>query len=184
MEEKFNDLEKAQKEELNNDFNHNKIIIENKKLTIIEIDRTKKIENKIYESDDFTEVIKKLTKIVIEEDNFKFKLIKNMKNGIFIIESKDMVCYGAFFFIKYNKSKKKIEIIFEEEDRLIEFITEYSNGNFIYKSYIHRPLLTEDSFYVFDIKKNEKHYLISFGEYDSYSSEFSFSTNCLLLIIY
>ena len=36
-----------------------------------------------------------------------------MKNGIFIIESKDIVSYGAFFFIKYNKSKKDIEIISE-----------------------------------------------------------------------
>jgi len=31
----------------------------------------------------------------------------------------------------------------------------------------------DDSSYVFDINKNEKNYLISFGEYDSYSSEFS-----------
>ena len=129
-------------------------------------------------------VIKKLTKIKIKKDNFYFELIENMKNGIFIIESEEIATYGAFFFIKYNKSKKKIEIISEEEDRLIEFITEYSNGNFAYKSYIHRPHLTDNSFYAFGINKNEKHYLISFGEYDSYRSEFSFSTNCLLLIIY
>ena len=44
-------------------------------------------------------VIKKLTKIEIEEDNFNFDLIKIMKNGIFIIESKDIVSYGAFFLL-------------------------------------------------------------------------------------
>ena len=74
LEQKFNDLKEGQKEELNNDFNPNKIIVENKKLTIFEVDKTKNSENKIYESDDFTEVIKKLTKIEIEEDNFNFDL--------------------------------------------------------------------------------------------------------------
>ena len=149
-------IRKDQKSELNNDFNHNKIIDENKKLTIVEVDKAKNLENKIYESDDFTVVIKKLTKIKIKKDNFYFELIENMKNGIFIIESEEIATYGAFFFIKYNKSKKKIEIISEEEDRLIEFITEYSDGNFAYKSYIHRPHLTDDSFYAFGINKNEK----------------------------
>ena len=99
LEQKFNDLKEEQKEELNNDFNPNKIIVENKKLTIFEVDKTKNSENKIYESDDFTEVIKKLTKIEIKEDNFNFDLIKIMKNGIFIIESKDIVSYGAFFLL-------------------------------------------------------------------------------------
>ena len=90
LKEKFNDLEKAQKAELNNDFNHNKIIVENKKLTIVEVDKAKNLENKIYESDDFTVVIKKLTKIKIKKDNFNLELIENMKNGIFIIESEDI----------------------------------------------------------------------------------------------
>ena len=106
LKRKFKDSSKVLKEQLSDDLNNNKIIVKNKKLTIIEIDRTKKIENKIYESDDFTEVIKKLTKIVIEEDNFKFKLIKNMKNGIFIIESKDIVSYGAFFLLNIINLKK------------------------------------------------------------------------------
>ena len=155
LKRKFKDSSKVLKEQLSDDLNNNKIIVKNKKLTIIEIDKTKKKENKIYESNDFTEVIKKLTKIVIEEDNFKFKLIKNMKNGIFIIESKDIVIYGAFFFIKYNKSKKDIEIISETQNRKIRFITEYSDGNFAYNSYIHRPMCYEDTFYVFDVNKNE-----------------------------
>ena len=82
------------------------------------------------------------------------------------------------FFIKYNKSKKEIEIILEEEDRKVEFITEYSDGNFAYKSYIHRPVFTEDTFYVFDINKNEKYKLKSFGEYDNiFGSKFAFLTN-------
>ena len=106
LKRKFKDSSKVLKEQLSDDLNNNKIIVKNKKLTIIEIDRTKKIENKIYESDDFTEVIKKLTKIVIEEDNFKFKLIKNMKNGIFIIGSKDIVSYGAFFLLNIINLKK------------------------------------------------------------------------------
>ena len=93
LKRKFKDSSKVLKEQLSDDLNNNKIIVKNKKLTIIEIDKTKKKENKVYESDDFTEVIKKLTKIVIKNDNFKFKLIKNMKNGIFIIESKDIVSY-------------------------------------------------------------------------------------------
>ena len=58
LEKKFNDLKEGKEEELNNDFNHNKIIIENKRLTIVEVDKEKNLENKIYESDDFTVVIK------------------------------------------------------------------------------------------------------------------------------
>ena len=178
LEQKFNDLKENKKEELNNDFNPNKIIIENKKLTIFEIDTAKNLENKIYESDDFTEVIKKLTKFEIEENNFNFALIKNMKNGIFIIESEDIVIYGAFFFLKCNKSERNIEIISEEENRQIQFITEYSNGNFAYNSYIARPLCTEDTFYVFDVNKNEKCFIKSFNEYDGiYDSKFSSLTN-------
>ena len=76
--------------------------------------------------------------------------------------SENIIAYGAFFFIKYNKSKKEIEIILEEEDRKVEFITEYSDGNFAYKSYIHRPMFTEDTFYVFNIKKNQKYELKRF----------------------
>ena len=175
LEKKFNDLKEGQKEELNNDFNHNKIIIENKKLTIFEVDKANNLENKIYESDDFTEVIKKLTKIEKIKTKFDINLVKSMKNGIFIIYSENMVTYGAFFFIKYNKSKKEMVIISEEEDRKIQFITEYSDGNFAYKSYIHRPMFTEDTFYVFNIKKNQKYELKRFGEYDSaFDSKFCF----------
>ena len=63
LEKKFNDSEEDREEELNNDFNQNKIIIEGKKLTIYEVDKENNLENKIYKSNDFTEVIKKLTKI-------------------------------------------------------------------------------------------------------------------------
>ena len=178
LEKKFNDLKEGKEEELNNDFNHNKIIIEDKKLTIFEVDKTKNLENKIYESDDFTEVIKKLTKIEKKRNNFDINLVKSMKNEIFIIWSENITTYGAFFFIKYNKSKKEVEIILEEEDRKVEFITEYSDGNFAYKSYIHRPVYTEDTFYVFNINKNEKYKLKSFGEYDNiFDSKFAFLTN-------
>ena len=178
MEKKFNDLKEGKKEELSNDFNHNKIIIENKKLTIFEVDKTKNLENKIYESDDFTEVIKKLTKIEKKRNNFDINLVKNMKNGIFIIESANMVYYGAFFFIKYNKSNKEIEIISEQKDRKILFITEYSDGNFAYNSYIHRPVYTEDTFYIFNINKNEKYRLRTFGEYDDiFDSKYVSLTN-------
>jgi len=110
LEEKFNDLEKAQKEELNNDFNHNKIIIENKKWTIVEVDKAKNLENKIYESDDFTEVIKKLTKIKIKKNHFNLELIENMKNGIFIIESEDLAIYGAFFLLNIINLRKKLKL--------------------------------------------------------------------------
>ena len=174
LEQKFNALKEGQKEELNNDLNNNKIIIENKRLTIFEVDKTNNLENKIYESDDFTEVIKKKSKIEKKKANFDFNLVKNMKNGIFIIESKDMVYYGAYFFIKYNKSNKDIEIISEEKERQIKFITEYSDGNFAYNSYIHRPVYTDDSFRVFNINKNEIFNLISFGEYDgAFGSKFA-----------
>ena len=176
LEKKFNDSEEDREEELNNDFNHNKIIIEHKKLTIFEVDKENNLENKIYESNDFTEVIKKLTKMKKKKNNFDINLVKCMKNGIFIIESKNMATYGAFFFIKYNKSKKEIEIISEEEGK-IEFITEYSDGNFAYNRYIHRPLFTNDTFYVFNINKNEKYSLINFGEYDAFNSKYALLTN-------
>ena len=63
LEKKYNDLKEDQEEKSNDDFNNNKIIIKSKKLSIIEVDKTKNVENKIYESDDFTQVIKELTKI-------------------------------------------------------------------------------------------------------------------------
>ena len=178
LEEKFNSVKEEQKEELNNDFNHNKIIIENKKLTIFEVDKENNLENKIYESGDFTEEIKKLKKIEDNEYKFDINLVKNLKNGIFIIESKNMVYKGAFFFIKYNKTNKEMEIISEEKNRQIEFIMEYSDGNFAYRSYIHGPMLTEDTFYVFNINKKEKYKLISLEDYDGVDySSFASLTN-------
>ena len=86
LEKKFNDLKEGKEEELNNDFNHNKIIIEDKKLTIFEVDKENNLENKIYESEDFTEVIKNLTKIKKKRNKFDINLVKSMKNGIFIME--------------------------------------------------------------------------------------------------
>ena len=116
LEQKFNDLKEGQKEELNNDFNPNKIIVENKKLTIFEVDKTKNLQNKIYESNDFTEVIKKLTKFEIKKDNFNFALIKNMKNGIFIIESKNIVSYGAFFLLNII-NLRRISKLYQKKKR-------------------------------------------------------------------
>ena len=168
LEQKFNELKNHKQEEIeiNDNMLSNKIIIEDKKLTIFNVDKVKNIEHKIYESDDFCQVIKKFTKIEIEKDNFDFKLVKIMKNGIFIIESKDIVTYGAFFFIKFNDSKKEIEIISEEKERQIQFITEYSDGNFAYNCYIHRPVYHLDIFFIFDVKKNIKHLLHEYSEYD------------------
>ena len=42
LKRKFKDSSKVLKEQLNDDLNNNKIIVKNKKLTIIEIDKTKK----------------------------------------------------------------------------------------------------------------------------------------------
>ena len=89
-----------------------------------------------------------------------------MKNGIFIIESEEVVTYGAFFFIKFNDSKKEIEIISEEKDRQIQFIAEYSDGNFAYNCYIHRPMGYYDVLFIFDVKKKIKHLLHEYTEYD------------------
>ena len=101
-----------------------------------------------------------------------------MKNGIFIIESEDILTYGSFFFIKYNKSNKKIEIISEKENRQIQFITEYSDGNFAYRSYIYRPQFTEDTFYVFNINNNKEYTIKSFGEYEgTYDSKLASFSN-------
>ena len=115
LEKKFNDLKEDQEEKSNDDFNNNKIIIENKKLTIIEVDKTKNVENKIYESDDFTKVIKELTKIEKISKNFTFDLIKNMKNEIFIIESEDIVTYGAFFLLNIINLIIKLKLYQKKE---------------------------------------------------------------------
>ena len=164
LKQKFNKEKNNEQEEIDNDMLNNKIIIDNKKLSIF-VDKTKNIEHKIYESDDFCQVIKQLTKIKTKKDDFDFKLIKILKNGIFIIESENIITYGAFFFIKFNDSKKGIEIIAEHKNRKIQFIAEFYNGNFAYNCYIHRPLCTQDSYYIYDITKNEEHLLHTFGEY-------------------
>ena len=84
----------------------------------------------------------------------------------------------SIFFIKYNKSNNKIEIISEKENRKIKFITEYSDGNFAYDCYIHRPIYTDDAIYVFKINSNKKYKLKSFGEYDNiFNSKFISLTN-------
>ena len=115
LEKKFNDLKEDQEEKSNDDFNNNKIIIKSKKLSIIEVDKTKNVENKIYESDDFTQVIKELTKIEKISKNFTFDLIKNMKNGIFIIESEDIVTYGAFFLLNIINLIIKLKLYQKKE---------------------------------------------------------------------
>ena len=155
----------TENEETNKEAPTNKIILDKQKLAIIEVDNTTGIENKIYETDDLFQVLGKMTKIKFEKKD-DFKLVKNMNNGIFTIESEKIVTYGAFFFIKFNKSKKAIEIIEEVKDRKIQFIAELPNGNFAYNCYIHRPVYTDDSIYIFDITKNKAHKIKSFGEYD------------------
>ena len=115
LEKKFNDLKEDQEEKSNDDFNNNKIIIKSKKLSIIEVDKTKNVENKIHESDDFTQVIKKLTKIEKISKNFTFDLIKNMKNGIFIIESEDIVTYGALFLLNIINLIIKLKLYQKKE---------------------------------------------------------------------
>ena len=115
LEKKYNDLKEDQEEKSNDDFNNNKIIIKSKKLSIIEVDKTKNVENKIYESDDFTQVIKELTKIEKISKNFTFDLIKNMKNGIFIIESEDIVTYGAFFLLNIINLIIKLKLYQKKE---------------------------------------------------------------------
>ena len=62
LEQKFNEEKNNEQEEIDKEMIHSKIIIENKKLTIFEVDKTKDIEQKIYESEDFREVIKNLQK--------------------------------------------------------------------------------------------------------------------------
>ena len=166
LEKKFNE-EKSEQGEIDNNILHKKIINDNIKLTIYEVDKTNNIEHKIYESDDFRKVIRKYTKINIEKDDFDIILVEILKIGLFIIESKNIVAYGAFFFIKFNDSTREIEILAEEKDRKFKLLTEFSNGNFAYNRYIHRPIFTEDSFYIYDIKQNEKHLLHNYGEYDS-----------------
>ena len=171
-----------------------KIIVDNKKLAIFEIDKSKNIERKIYESEDFCQVIKQLTKIDLEDDifrenyfeeeeleeevkkvDFQFRLVKILKNGMFIIVSENIITYGAYFFIKFNNIKKDIEIIEEEGYSKFEFIKEFSNGNFLYINSF--PITLYNANYkVFDIEKNESHRLHSYDEYDRLS-EFVYFIN-------
>ena len=44
-----------------------------------------------------------------DEYGFNFELVKILKNGIFIIQSKNICNYGAYFFIKFNDFKKKLK---------------------------------------------------------------------------
>ncbi len=48
----------------------------------------------------------------------------------------------------------------------MNFIAQFDNENFLYISFIHRPIFTQDTFYYFDIKKKERYKLEEFGEYD------------------
>ena len=109
LEKKFNE-EKSEQEEIDNNILHKKIINDNIKLTIYEVDKANNIERKIYESDDFRKVIRKYTKINIEKDDFDIILVEILKNGLFIIESKNIVTYGAFFSLNLMILQKKLKL--------------------------------------------------------------------------
>ena len=98
---------------------------------------------------------------------FEIELIKVLKNRIFIIQTEGVHTYGTYFIFKFNEDKNDIEIIEEVKDRYIFFITQFINGNFAYNSFIHRPICIDDSIFYYDIEKKEKHFLKSYGEYDS-----------------
>ena len=167
LEKKFNEEIIEKKEEKNISTNYTKIIVENKKLTIFEVDETKKIENKIYESDDFSKVLKQLSKNEDEEmeDNFDFELVIAMKSGIFIIESENMYERRAWFIMKFNESKKEIEVLVEGNFTII-FVEELPNGNFIYNhSYSFYKEGTNDLFF-YDIRKNVKECIDGFQFFD------------------
>ena len=137
-----------------------KIIIDKKKLTIFNVDNTQKI----YESDDFIQVIKKLSRLNIQEDlDFEIELVKVLKKRMFIIQAKGAHTYGTFFIFKFNEATSEIEIIEETKDRLIFFISQFTNGNFVYNSFVHRPIYTEDSLFYYDIRINEKYLIDRYG---------------------
>ena len=100
------------------------------------------------------------------------------KSGIFIIQSEDIITYGAFFFMKFNDAKKKIEFL-KEYERKINNITEFSNGYFVYDGYIHRPQCDEDRYFIYDIKNNEERFLTVYSiEITNYfKPTFNFFTN-------
>ena len=77
-----------------------------------------------------------------------------------------MFTYGAYFILKYNIKKNKIEIMTEGEDRDIHLIGQFPNGNFAYISYIHRSLYTNNSFCYFDIIAKKSYFIKSFDEYN------------------
>ena len=158
-----------------------KIIIDKKKLTIFNVDN----EQKMYESDDFIQIIKNLSKLNIPEDiDFEIELIKVLKNRIFIIQTEGVHTYGTYFIFKFNEATNNIEIIEETKDRLIFFISQFNNGNFVYNSFIHRPIYTEDSLFYYDIRNNEKHLIDRYGEYNYVDfSDIAVLQNGLLLLI-
>ena len=159
----LDEVENNEQKQEDNEVTPYKVIVDKNKLTILELDNTNGVENKVYETNELCEEIKKLSKIRIKKIDVEFELVKNMKNGIFIIKSKQIATYGAFFCIKFNNTTKGIEIIGEDNQRII-FLTELSNGNFAYRCYLRRPLGTYDRLYIFDIQKNEKHYIIGFDD--------------------
>ena len=170
LEKKFNEEKSNKQEEIAKVKLQTKIIVDDQKLTIFEVDETKNIEYKIYESDDFRQVIRKLSE-TYDESDFEFYLHTLLKNGIFIIQLDDLSEYGYFFFMKFNKSKNKIEILAEEHCSRMDFILEFPNGNFAYNSYLDRHFMDYNNFYIFDIKKNEK-FLTKYRGY-SFNNDFS-----------
>ena len=160
---KFNENNSKNKDDNNNPLllTDTKIILDKKSLTIYKEDQI------IYKSENFVQVIKKLPELKIpEEIDFDIELLKVLKNNLFIIIAKNFMRNGLYFIFKFNEAKKDVDIISEERDRSMIFIAQFDNGNFLYISFIHRPIFTQDTFYYFDIEKKVRYKIEEFGEYD------------------
>ena len=159
MEQKFNEEKNNEIKEIDNCLPKYKIKIDDKKLNIYEFDKIKNIEYKIYEFDDLIKFIKQFSKVKEIKEHAYFKVIKLFKSGIFIIQTRDIATYGAFFFMKFNESKKEIEFLKETINRRIYDIIELPNGYFKYVKYFHSHQFSEDCYYIYDIKNNEMRFL-------------------------
>ena len=111
---KINEIKEIDKNELKY-----RIKIFYKNLRIYEIDRTKNIEQKIYEYNNFPQFIKLHSKLKHKKEDFSLEVMAIFKSGIFIIQSEDIITYGAFFFMKFNYSKKKLNFKKNMKEKLI-----------------------------------------------------------------
>ena len=79
-----------------------KIILDKKSLIIYKEDKI------VYESENFIQVIKKLSELKIpEEIDFDIELLKVLKNNIFIIIANNFMINGLYFIFKFNEAKKR-----------------------------------------------------------------------------